>query len=747
MRWTVRIVCVGGGPAGLYFSILMKKQDARHHVTVVERNRAADTFGWGVVFSDETLDHFQSADPESLAAIRKQFVYWKDIDVFDVENRHTRSTGHGFCGLARIKLLQILQDRARALGVELQFEDEVQDLARFKDADLIVAADGINSRIRTQREAHFQPWLDWRQCKFTWLGMDRALPAFTFIFRQSEHGLFQVHAYPFDEKRSTFIVECQENVWRKAGLEGATDDVTVKAMETLFKDHLGGARLLSNNSMWRTFPTVRNKTWVHGNVVLVGDAAHTAHFSIGSGTKLAMEDAIGLAEAFSRHGIADVPATLKAYEQMRHPEVDRIQKAAQTSLEWFENSARYTGQSARQFTFNLMTRSKRITYDNLATRDPALVEEAARDFQPSGTPAPPAFTRLKLRGMELPNRIVMSPMCQYSSVDGLVDDWHLVHLGSRAVGGTGLIIAEATAVSAEGRITHGCAGMYKPEHVPAWKRVVDFVHAKSPAKIALQLGHAGRKASCQLPWHGDGPLGDGENPWQTLAPSAIPYAPSWHVPREMDRADLDKVIRDHTQAATYALQAGFDMLELHFAHGYLVSTFLSPLSNQRHDAYGGGMSGRLRFGTELLDAVRAVWPQDRPISVRISATEWHPDGLTDDDRIEIARTLAAHGADLLDVSAGGVVPDQKPIYGRMFQVHLSEQIRLAAGVPTMAVGNIQDVDQCNTILAAGRADLCVMARAHLANPYLANQAAAQYGVDAHPWPKQYLSVRPDRRKA
>ncbi|MEW5852029.1 MAG: bifunctional salicylyl-CoA 5-hydroxylase/oxidoreductase [Myxococcota bacterium] len=744
----MRIVSVGGGPAGLYFSILMKKLDPSHHITVLERNRPDDTFGWGVVFSDETLGHFEENDAETLREIRRHFVYWKDIDVH-YGGTCTRSTGHGFCGLARIKLLQILQARARELGVELQFEHEVTSSTELPPADLILVADGINSRLRTEHAEHFQPQLDWRKCKFTWLGTDKVLPAFTFIFKENEHGLFQVHAYPFDRERSTFIVECREETWKRAGLEHATDEQTVAYMERLFASDLGGHRLLSNRSIWRTFPTVRNARWHHRNMVLMGDAAHTAHFSIGSGTKLAMEDAIALRDAFLRHGTSDIPRTLAAYQQERQPEVDRLQKAAQTSLEWFENTARYTRQSPLQFTFNLMTRSKRITYDNLARRDPELVGKVTREVAAGrtsrGEPVPPIFMPYRLRGLELPNRMVVSPMCQYSAVDGTVNDWHLVHLGSRAVGGAGLVIAEATAVSAEGRITPGCAGMYAPEHVTAWKRVVDFVHTHSRARMALQLGHAGRKASCHVPWEKDGaPLTVGA--WPVLAPSPVPYDDESPVPREMDRADLDKVIADFVRSAQLAQQAGFDMLELHLAHGYLLNTFLSPLTNRRTDAYGGSLRARLRFPTEVLDAVRAAWPTDKPISARISATEWAEGGFSDEDRIEIARTLHAHGCDIIDCSAGGVVPEQRPIYGRMFQVHLSDQIRHEAGVPTMTVGNIQDADQCNTIVAAGRADLCVLARAHLANPYLTLHAAAQYGYDEQHWPNQYLAAKPTRRK-
>ncbi len=778
----MRIVCVGGGPAGLYFGILMKKRDGRHDITILERNRPDDTFGWGVVFSDETLSIFEEADAPSLAGIRRHFAYWTDIDIFYGGER-VRSTGHGFCGLARVKLLNILQQRARELGCKLEFQREVNDVAGFKDADLIVACDGVNSKLRALYADRFKPSLDWRKCKFTWLGTDLRLDAFTFIFRQNEHGLFQVHAYPFDDKTSTFIVECHEEVWRKAGLDKADEAATVAYMEKLFADDLRGRRLLTNLSLWRTFPNIRNERWSHENIVLMGDAAHTAHFSIGSGTKLAMEDAIALAREFEK--TIDVKTALAAYETARRPEVERLQKTAQTSLEWFENTRRYMGRPPLQLAFSLLTRGKSITYDNLRTRDPALVARVTEWFArqagaattfaattaaavagdappdvkavsdrlrkvgaPStreATAAPPIFTPFSLRGLTLHNRIVVSPMCQYSSQDGMPDDWHLVHLGSRAIGGAALVITEATHVSPEGRITPGCAGLYKPEHTEAWARVVEFVHRHSRAKIAMQLAHAGRKGACDAPWKGGKPLPDAQA-WFLLAPSAIAYNEHSQTPRAMTRADMDKVVDDFRKAAGQAALAGFDWLELHMAHGYLLSTFISALTNTRVDEYGGSLENRLRFPLEVLHASREVWPADKPLSVRISATEWAEGGLNDADRAFIARALHTAGADIIDCSAGGVVAHQKPVYGRMFQVPFSDQIRAETGIPTMAVGNIQNADQCNTILAAGRADLCVLARAHLADPYFTLHAAQAYGHDDQHWPDQYLAARPARRK-
>jgi len=764
MMRSMRIVSIGGGPAGLYTAILMRKAFPDARITVHERNRPDDTFGWGVVFSAATLSHFRESDAESYDAITRQFIYWDDIETY-YGDTCVRSTGHGFCGMSRQRLLTILQERCRELGVELIFESEVRRVEDVGPADLILAADGINSAVRQQFESHFQPQLDWRACKFSWLGTTLPMDAFTFLFEQGEHGLFQVHAYPFERGLGTFIVECREETWRRAGLDRADEQATIAYCERLFADHLDGHRLLANRSVWRTFPTVRNRTWRRGNVVLLGDAAHTAHFSIGSGTKLAMEDAIALTAAFVEHGTRDVPAVLEAYEDARWGEVARLQKTAQTSLEWFENSARYLGQHPLQFNFNLLTRSKAITYENLARRDPALVA-AVRDqwweAQTAGQPdpvrnarledghaPPPLFAPLTLRGLTLANRVVVSPMCQYSAQDGEVGDWHLVHLGSRAVGGAGLVMTEMTDVEPEGRISLGCAGLWSDAHTTAWKRIVDFVHAHSGAALGVQLAHAGRKASCELPWEGDRPLRDGRA-WPTIGPSALPFGSDWPVPREMSRADMARVTDAFVAATQRALAAGFDLVELHMAHGYLLSSFLSPAANRRTDAYGGSLENRLRFPLEVLDAVRTAWPQDRPLAVRISATDWleaaGPEhGLTADDGVAIARALGEHGCDLVDVSTAGNTPESRPVYGRMYQVPFAERIKAETGLVVMAVGAIQDADHCNTILAAGRADLCAMARPHLLHPSITLAAAAAAGYAAPAWPPQYLATRPARR--
>ena len=761
----MKIVSIGGGPAGLYFAILMKQVSSSHEIEIYERNGPDDTFGWGVVFSDETLGHFADADRSSYQTITDSFAYWKDIDVY-VRDTRIRSTGHGFAALSRRKLLNIMQRRCVELGVKLHFESEIEDVERFRDADLVLAADGANSLVRKRYEQHFEPSIDWRRCKFTWLGTDLRYDAFTFIFRENEHGLFQVHAYPFDACTSTFIVECREEVWKRAGLDAADEDQTVRYLEKLFAADLKGHQLLTNRSLWRTFPTIRNASWQHENVVLTGDAAHTAHFSIGSGTKLAMEDAISLASHL-RNWTGSLEGAVSEYESARRNEVARVQRAAQTSLEWFENSARYVKLAPLQLAFSLMTRSKRITYDNLRARDTCLVDRVTRWFaaenpyrdaavaRPAvaadvpateGSPAPvttPLFQPFRLREMTLANRVVVSPMCQYSSTDGTPTDWHLVHLGGRALGGAGLVFTEATHVSREGRISLGCAGIYKDEHVEAWRRVVAFVHANSKARIGMQIAHSGRKGSCTLPWEGDRPLESGG--WEVLAPSPIAFDDGWPVPREATRGDMDRVKEEFVRAARYADEAGFDLLELHFAHGYLLGTFISPLTNRRRDEYGGSLGNRMRYPLEVFDAVRGAWPDEKPMSVRISATDWKDGGVTREDRLGLARLLKRHGCDIVDVSGGQTVPDQEPIYGRMFQVPFSEEIRMEAGVPTMTVGNIQSADQCQTIVAAGRADLCVLARAHLRDPYFTLHAAEDYEHHTQYWPPQYLAARPRPR--
>jgi anthraniloyl-CoA monooxygenase len=749
----MKIVCAGGGPAGLYFGILMKKARPGTEITVIERNRPDDAYGWGVVFSAETLGNLASADPETYGAIEKSFVTWDDIEV-RLRGAKVVSTGHGFCGLSRKRLLSILQERCRGLGVGLEFEREIRGVGDLPQADLVVVSDGVNSALRDELASEFRPTIAWGRCRFSWLGTTLPLDAFTFLFREGRHGLFQVHAYPFEAGTSTFIVECSEATWRRAELDRADEARTVAYCEELFAEDLGGHRIMANRSLWRSFPTVSNERWHHGRFVLMGDAAHTAHFSIGSGTKLAMEDAIALAGALAADEDRNLDGALTRYQVERAPDVARLQRAARTSMAWFENAERYLGQDPVPFTFNLMTRSKRITYENLALRDPRLIESidvwhAERAGLPSGAcreSIPPAFTPFRLRSLTLANRIVVSPMCQYSSVDGAPNDWHLVHLGSRAVGGAGLVMTEMTNVSPEGRITPRCAGLYAPEHVGAWKRIVDFVHQNSAAKIGIQLAHAGRKGSTRHPWdrRGDTPIPPGEGGWTTLGPSPLAYKPGWAEPRAMDRSDMDRLRDAFVRAARWAEEAGFDLVEIHAAHGYLLSTFLSPASNLRRDAYGGSIENRLRFPLEVVRAVRGAWPEAKPLSVRISATDWLADGrgMTPEEAVVVARELGRAGCDVVDVSSAGNVPESKPDYGRMYQVPFAEKIRYEAEIPVMAVGAILGIDHANTVIAAGRADLCALARAHLADPYLSLRAASHYGFDAMTWPSQYLAARP-----
>ncbi len=695
----MRIAIAGGGPGGLYLSILLKRSDPAHEVVVYERNAPDDTFGFGVVFSDETLSAFEAADPESYEQITRAFVRWSEIDVHH-RGRVITSGGHGFSALGRKQLLGLLQRRAAALGVELRFRTEAPDL----EADLVVAADGVNSALRARHAEHFRPALDRRRATYAWFGTDHVFDAFTFLIAETPQGVVQAHAYPYSDERSTFIVETTGVELDRAGCED-----------------LFGYRLIENRTRWTNFTTVRNARWHYENVVLLGDAAHTAHFSIGSGTKLAMEDAIALAWAL-RDG--DVPAALDAYEAERRPIVESTQRAAQGSLEWFEGIGRYMGQEPLTFAFNLLTRSRRITHGELRMRD--------REFVARLTDTPPMFRPFTLRGLTLANRIVVSPMDMYSSDDGTPGDFHLVHLGARAMGGPGLLMTEMICTSREGRITPGCGGLYSDEHTRAWKRIVDFAHQYT--KIGCQLGHAGRKGSTKLMWEGeDEPLADGN--WPLIAPSPLPYRPANQVPREMTRDDMDRVRDEFVAATRRADAAGFDLLEIHMAHGYLLSSFLSPLTNVRDDEYG---ADRARFPLEVFAACRAAWPADRPMSARISATDWVDGGFDGDDAVALARRLAAAGCDIVDVSTGQVSPAQRPAYGRSFQTPFADRIRHEAGIPVIAVGAISSYDDVNTIILAERADLCALARPHLWDPHWTLHAAAEQGVEIA-WPAQYRS--------
>jgi len=753
----MRIVCIGGGPAGLYFSLLLKKARPEHDITVIERNRAGQTFGFGVVFSDETLSYLEENDGPTYEAITRAFAHWDAIDVH-YRGTCTRSGGHGFSGISRRALLDILRERAVGLGVTVQLETEVDDVeALRKTCDLLVASDGVNSKARATYADHFGPSLEKRKAKYIWLGTKQTFDAFTFLFEEAKDGaLFQVHAYKFDADTSTFIVETDEESFAKAGLAIMTEPEQIAFLERLFAKHLGGHPLLSNRSSWLTFNTLRCRSWSHENVVLVGDAVHTAHFSIGSGTKLAMEDAIALANEVAKLGdTAEIPGALARYEQERRVVVEKTQAAAQDSLLFFEHTRRYTSFDPLAFTFRLLTRSKKIGYENLAVRDRSFVDDVTRSFEararPEGrdpsSPVPPMFTPFTLRGLTLPNRIVVSPMCMYSARDGVPGEFHLVHYGSRAVGGAGLVMTEMTCVAKDARITNGCAGLYDDAQEAAWKRIVDFVHTETAAKIGLQLGHAGRKGATKLMWEGmDEPLAEGA--WPLLSASAIPYFPRSQTPKAMDRADMDRVKAEHVAAAARGARVGFDLLELHMGHGYLLASFLSPLTNTRTDTYGGSLENRLRYPLEVFRAMREVWPNERPMSARFSATDWAAGGNDGDDAVEIARALKEAGCDVVDVSTGQTAPGARPpFYGRMFQAPFADQVRNEALVPAITVGNISTADQANTLLAAGRADLIAVGRGHLRDPYFTFHAAEAYGYDGVAVPSPYGVVKPQKRPA
>ncbi len=746
----MNIAIRGGGPGGLYAALLFSKLG--HQVTVWERNAPDDTFGFGVVFSDETLTAFEAADPPTYGEIVRSFARWGEIDIFYRGERCT-SGGHGFSALSRKRLLEILQQRASGLGTELHFLAEapaLDDMAN--EFDLVICADGVNSAARAERSAVFQPSIDRRKSKFMWLGTDLVFEAFTFHIVESDWGVFQLHSYPYDDTMSTFIVETDEVTWHRAGLGGSValdldpgenDEDSIEFCRGLFADVLDGHELIGNNSKWLHFDTVRNLHWHDGNVVLLGDAAHTAHFSIGSGTKLAMEDAIALAWAFKTASVSDsIGAVLQRYEDERRVGVASTQRAAQASLEWFENISRYVGQGVDEFAFNLLTRSRRITYANLRMRDERFMDTVDRAFavtqgvSDAQVSRPPMFYPFRLRDLELANRVVVSPMDMYAAEDGKVGDFHLVHLGSRGIGGAGLVMTEMLCVSEEGRITPRCAGLYRDDHMPGWRRIVDFVHTHAEARIGCQIGHSGRKGATKVMWEGDHvPL---EEPWGLVAPSSIPYFDDSPVPRELDRAGMDKVRDQFVAAANRADGVGFDLLEIHMAHGYLLSSFLSPLTNWRTDEYGGELANRARFPLEVFDACRLAWPAPKPMSVRVSAMDWYDGGFTDDDAVAFARMLAEHGCDLVDVSSGQVWPDQKPAYGRSYQTPFADRIRNEVGIPTMAVGAISSHEDVNTTILSGRADLCALARPHLYDPYWTLHAAADQGYGV-PWIVNYAS--------
>ncbi|MGH3367091.1 MAG: bifunctional salicylyl-CoA 5-hydroxylase/oxidoreductase [Nocardioidaceae bacterium] len=748
----MRIAVIGGGPGGLYFAALAKQLGPEDDVTVWERNAADDTFGFGVVFSDETLGGIEHADPAIHAQMQREFARWDDIDVH-VKGQVVTSGGHGFAALSRKRLLEIIQHRCRDLGVTLHFRRDAPSVDRLAaDYDLVVAADGLNSAVRRRHEGAFRPTLDVRRCKYMWLGTSKVFDAFTFDVRETPYGVMQIHGYPFDATGSTFIVEMNDQVWRDAGFAefdnrdwspGESDEKSIAQIRDLFSDVLDGHEVMANNSRWLNFTTVRNETWRHDNIVLLGDAAHTAHFSIGSGTKLAMEDALALAACLHEHD--EVDTALAEYEGERRPVVLSTQRAAQASLEWFESMGQYVHQEPEQFAFNIITRSRRVTYDNLRVRDPEFVDRLDRWFASDqhSDVRPPMFQPFRLGPLSLVNRVVVSAMDMYRAVDGLPNDFHLVHLGGKALGGAGLVMTEMVCVSESGRISPGCTGIWTDEQARGWRRVTDFVHAETAAKIGLQVGHSGRKGSTKLMWEGiDQPLDAGN--WEVVAPSPLPYQLGVNqVPRELTRSDLAQIRGQFVDSARRGAEAGFDLLELHCAHGYLLSSFISPLTNERTDEYGGALGDRMRYPLEVFSAMREVWPSDKPMTVRISATDWAAGGTTAEDTLEIARLFQEAGAAALDVSSGQVTPDERPAFGRSFQTPFADAIRNVIGIPTIAVGVISSYDDVNSIVLAGRADLCALGRAHLYDPNWTLHAAVEQEYDgpAATWPLPWQTGR------
>jgi anthraniloyl-CoA monooxygenase len=757
----VRIAVIGGGPAGLYFSALTQqlgRLGSGHEITVWERNAADDTFGFGVVFSDETLGGIEHADPEIYARMEAEFARWDDIDVH-FKGEVVTSGGHGFAAMSRKRLLRILQSRCRDLGVEVHFRATAPPVTELADThDLVVAADGLNSAVRAEYAHAFLPTTDLRRCKYMWLGTDKVFDAFKFYVRETPYGVMQIHGYPFDAHGSTFIVEMHDEVWRNAGFDvfagrdlapGESDEKSIAAVRDLFADVLDGHTVQANNSRWINFATVRNERWHHRNVVLLGDAAHTAHFSIGSGTKLAMEDALALAACL--HECPTVEEALEAYEEERRPVVLSTQRAAQASLEWFENLGHYVHQEPEQFAFNIITRSRRVTYDNLKVRDPEFVrrvdawfaDHERRHGVAPGDVRPPMFQPFRLGELELANRVIVSPMDMYVAPEGMPTDFHLVHLGGKALGGAGLVMTEMVCVSETGRITPGCTGIWNDAQTAAWRRVTDFVHTQSAARIGMQVGHSGRKGSTRLMWEGmDVPLATGN--WEIVGPSPLPYRPGVsQVPRELDRADLALIRQQFVEAARRADDAGFDLLELHCAHGYLLSSFISPVTNRRTDEYGGELDARMRYPLEVFAAMREAWPRHKPMTVRISATDWVEGGITAEDAIEIARAFQGAGAAAIDVSSGQVAPHERPAFGRSYQTPFADAIRNVVGIPTIAVGVISSYDDVNSLVLAGRADLCALGRVHLYDPSWTLHAAVEqdYDGDGATWPQPWRAGR------
>ena len=717
------IAVIGGGPGGLYFSILTKKAFPDCQIDVYERNKADDSFGFGVVFSDETLSEFLTRDPKSYDLIRKHFAYWDDLDVAR-DGEIVRISGNGFCGCSRKTLLQLLQQRCLEEGVNLHFEHAIEDVSTLK-ADYIVACDGINSAIRTQFASDFGTKTELKKNKFVWLGSTKPLDAFTYFFRTTEFGPFVAHSYQYQEGMSTWIFECSEETWENAGFETTNEEATISKISSIFKEELDGHGLISNRSHWRQFPAITNEKWHKDNIVLLGDSKATAHYSIGSGTKLAMECAISLSDAIVKFG-TNKEAAFAEYENLRRNRVEMIQYAANVSLDWFENMDRYIDFDFNQFAFGVMTRSKKVTFENLAIRDASFPEKVLTEFNINNkipnVKTPAAFNPFYIKNLKLENRIVMAPMGQYQAENGLPNSWHFSHYTQRALGGLGLIITEMTAISQSGRITLGCTGIYDENQVLEWKKINNFIHENSACKVAIQLGHSGRKGSVKKPWETE-KLADSQQ-WELISASPIPFAENGIVPKNMTVTDMDLIVKQFENAAQNAEEANFDMIELQAHHGFLLASFLSPLTNNRTDEFGGTISNRLKFPLKVFKAIRTIFPAEKPIAVRISATDWTENGISQQDVLTIAEAFKGAGADIINVSTGNTVSNQQPQTGRMWQTPFSDLIRNTVHIPTITAGSITDVDQINTIILNGKADLVALGKPLLLNPYFVRNAQA-----------------------
>jgi len=715
----MKIAVIGGGPGGLYFSILTKKAMPHCQIDIYERNKPDDSFGFGVVFSDETLGEFLKRDMQSYELIRSKFAYWDDI-IIARNGEQVSIAGNGFCGCSRKTLLQLLQQRCLEEGVSLHFEQSIDDLSQYADADIILASDGISSGIRTQYEKEFGTKIALKKNRFVWLGSTKPLDAFTYFFRETPHGTIVAHSYQYEEGRSTWIFECSNETWEKHGFEVTNEADTISKISELFKEELDGHPLLTNKSHWRQFPNVTNENWYHKNIVLLGDAKATAHYSIGSGTKLAMDCAIGLSDAVIANP-TDVQAAFQQYDKSRRNTVEMIQHAALVSLDWFENMDRNMQHPFYQFAFGCMTRSKKVTYENLRLRDKSFTDKVSEEFNNNQLPVPAAFSKFKLRDLELQNRIAMAPMGQYQAEDGVVNDWHFQHYTSRALGGLGLIVTELTAISETGRITLGCAGIYNDNQLVEWKKITDFIHKNTQTKIGIQLGHSGRKGATKKPWEGGEPI---QNGWELLSASPTAYNEKFAVPKEMTISDMDQIVSEFVQATNNANEAGFDLIELQAHHGFLLASFLSPLTNKRKDEFGGSIENRLKFPLRVFNEMRAVFPKEKPMSVRISATDWAEEGISEADVYTIASEFKKAGADIINVSTGNTVANQKPQTGRMWQTPFADAVRNTVHIPTITAGYIQDIDQINTIILNGRADIVALGRPLLLDPYFVRNAQA-----------------------